>query len=1141
METGIAGIGGELVGLPGVVLPPTRGVQPVDCCQRLGELVDRYRLRGALSGVLCRSVDVIAGSKVCLPADEIDFALRGRLPFDWSRHYSSARATVGLLGVGWRTRWEVTLHKVGDGLVYVDEYGGTISVPFPERGTQIIAPSAQLHFAHLPDGRIVVADLKPHYRIFGDFDESGIARLKYIEDLHQQRVGCIWDGEGRLLRMRDTGGQELRMHYGTAVGTRVTAIECVGDGPGGVLVQYGYSPNGELTEVRNRIGAIVRRFAWQDGRIVEETDALGMTTRYAWRTIDGVARVVERATSEGALDRFAYDVDHRVSQVIDVFGHSASWQYDEHGHVRAHTDFDGRRYRFDYRDTDAPIAIRLPGERVVRFQYDWLGRVTQEIDPLGKTRVTQYAFASLEPVSVTMSDGRIWMWARNRRLQPLHCQIPSGEMTRFEYDGHGFMTRSTDALGVATTYVHDRWGQLIRRTQADGGATHYERDASGCIVRVTDALGAVTLIERDRLGRPVSVTRPDGQIERHVWNAAGQRTSFVGPTGRGRHWYRDRRGNVLRAVDEEGHVIARQYDAHGRPVRIESGNGAVQTLKWEARQCRSITDADGVVRDFVYTDAGQIRSVMSKAGVQTRNETFAYDEAGRLVERETLHNRYSYRYDAHGELEAINRAPTGAGELIGIGADEIRFEYDAGGRLIAERGANGELRYTYNATGCLVATLLPQGQEVRTRRLETGETALVELDEREVARFWYDSLGRPIARTQGCLQTRVGYSPLGRPAWWRSTMRDEQAVPATSPETDMQLWCEMDYSPGDLLVKTVGPGEEQTWYDYDRRGCLLRRVSDQLAIEYFTWDAASNLLDTPGDNWFPAIYADHRIRACRGYRYQYDEWGQLVHRSGRDGSLSLEWDAEGRVIAAHRNGRTVRYQYDGLGRRIVKRVEATSPRRSQTVEQDDVTRYLWQGRRLIQEQRADALRTYLYQPAPPRSTGFAPLACIDQTLTRDGDIKDTRIYHYHTDGVGTAIALTDETGNVMWRARYRAWGTLAAPEWERSGTIAQPLRYAGQYADEETALHHNGTRFYDPDAGRYISPDRTVHGGVSPYRYAPNPMTWCNPLGRATPDRFPNLAGGEASNNDGVPDPAQQIASVVKQFDGIPGWDLFER
>ncbi|SMG54202.1 RHS repeat-associated core domain-containing protein [Paraburkholderia susongensis] len=1140
METGIAGIGGELVKLPGVVLPLASGGPPADRYRRPGDVVDRYRLRRALSGVLCRSVDVITGSKVCLPADEADFTLRGRFPLEWSRYYSSARVEVGLLGAGWRTRWEITLHKIDSRLVYADEYGSTLSVPFPERGTQVIAPSAQLHFAHLPDGRIVVADLTPHYRVFGDFDANGIARLKYIEDLHRQRVGCIWDAEGRLLRMRGTCGHELRMHYETRMGARLAAIECVDGGPGGALVQYGYSPNGELTEVRNRIGAIVRRFAWRDGQIVEEAGPLGMATRYAWQTIGGVARVVERATSEGARDRLTYDIDSRVSQVTDVFGHAANWQYDEHGHVRSHTDFDGRRYRFDYRDSAAPTAVWLPGERVVRLEYDALGRVVQETDPQGTTRVTEYAFASREPASVTLSDGRTWTWARNERLQPVHVQTPAGEITRFEYGADGCVARSTDAQGVATTYAHDAWGQLIRRTAADGGTTHYERDVNGYVVRVTDALGAVTLFERNGLGWPLNVTRPDGQVERHVWNAAGQRTSFVGPSGHSRHWYRDRRGNVVRAVDEEGHVIVRQYDAHGRPVRIESANGAIQMLEWGARDCLSITDADGVTRSFVYTGAGQIHSVTSKAGAHTRSETFAYDAAGRPVERETQHNRYVYRYAVRGGLEAISRTPTSEGELLGIGADEIRFEHDAGGRLIAEHGANGELRYTYNATGRLVATRLPQGQELRTRRLETGEIALVEVDEREVARFWYDAMRRPVARTQGRLRTHTGYSPLGQPIWWRSVTSDELSAPATPSESDMQLWREVDYSPADLLVRIGGPAAGQTWYDYDRRGCLLRRVSEQLGIEYFTWDAASNLLDTPGGNWFPAVYADHRIRECRGYRYEYDAWGQLVRRSGRDHTLSLEWDAEGRVIAAHRKGHTVRYQYDALGRRVAKRVEASSPQRSQTPEQDELTRYLWQGHRLVQEQRPGALRTYLYQPEPPGSTGFAPLACVDQTLADDGSIKGTQIRHYHTDGAGTAIALTDEIGKVVWHGRYRAWGDPVTQEWGRSDTVAQPLRYAGQYADEETALHYNGTRLYDPDAGRYISSDRTGDGGISPYCYAPNPLTWCNPLGRAKPERLPYLVGVEASDNHGVPDPAQQIAGLVEQFDDVPGWDPLE-
>ncbi|WP_233808471.1 RHS repeat-associated core domain-containing protein [Paraburkholderia sp. HP33-1] len=1143
MTAGIAGIGGELVRLPGAVLPLASAGPLLDRCERLGDMVDRYRMRRALSGILCASVDVISGSKICLPADETDFRLRGRFPIEWSRCYSSAQHAVGLLGVGWRMSWEITLRKLDDQLVYSDEFGSTLSVPFPPRGSQVIASSAQLHIAHLSDGRLVVADLTPHYRVFGEFDANGLSRLKYVEDLRQQRIGLIWDTDGRLLRMRGICGHELRMHYESRMGARLVAVECVEGGPTGALVQYGYSQRGELTEVRNRVGEIVRRFAYREGRIVEEADALGMATRYVWQSIGGAARVVQRVTSEGALEHFAYDVDSRTSVVSDVFDNEAHWQYDEQSRVLSHTDFDGRSYRFDYGEAVAPLIVQLPGKRAVRLEYDMLGRVVHETDPLGETRSTQYAFASREPVSVALSDGRTWMWARNDRLRPVHYQAPSGEITRFEYDADGEVARSTDVQEIATTYTRNAWGQVTRRAGAGGSTTTYEYDVNGYVVSVTDALGAVTRIGRDGLGRPLTVTRPDGQIERHVWNAKGQRISFAGPSGRSRHWYRDRRGNIVRAVDEEGHVTVRQYDAHGRPVRIESANGAVQSLQWDASGCRSITDADGVERSFDYTDGGQIRCITWKAGAQQRRETFDYDSAGRLIGRETLHNRYTYRYGPRGSLECVSRVPTQEGELLGISADEIRFERDTGGRVVAEHGANGTPRYTYDAAGRLVATLLPQGQEVRTRRFETGDIAFVELDERRIARFWYDPMRRQVARTQGSLRTHTGYSPPGLPVWWRSVTGSDLDTPGAATEPVIELWREADYSLADVIVRTGGAAGGQTWYDYDRRGCLLRCVSEKLDIEYFTWDAASNLLDAPGGNWFPAVYPDHRLRECRGHRYEYDAWGQLVRRSGRDHTLSLDWDAEGHLVAVHRKDSTVRYHYDALGRRIAKLMEPASTRRAQQLPapvQDDVTRYLWQGFRLIQEQNAAALRTYLYQPEPDRSIGLAPLACVDQTLADDGTPENTQVYHYHTDVAGTAVALTDETGQVVWQGRYRAWGNLVAPEWGSSDALTQPLRYAGQYSDDETTLHYNGARFYDPHSGRYISPDRTGDGGVSPYRYAPNPLTWCNPLGRATPARFPYVAGGDASCVDGASNPAQNVAVVVEQFQDVIGWDLLK-
>ncbi|MFZ5530238.1 MAG: RHS repeat-associated core domain-containing protein, partial [Pseudomonadota bacterium] len=55
----------------------------------------------------------------------------------------------------------------------------------------------------------------------------------------------------------------------------------------------------------------------------------------------------------------------------------------------------------------------------------------------------------------------------------------------------------------------------------------------------------------------------------------------------------------------------------------------------------------------------------------------------------------------------------------------------------------------------------------------------------------------------------------------------------------------------------------------------------------------------------------------------------------------------------------------------------------------------------------------------------------------------------------------------------------------------------GQWEDEESGLHYNDQRYYDPEAGRYISPDPLgLEGGLNGYVYVGNnPLGYGDPLG----------------------------------------------
>lgn len=62
--------------------------------------------------------------------------------------------------------------------------------------------------------------------------------------------------------------------------------------------------------------------------------------------------------------------------------------------------------------------------------------------------------------------------------------------------------------------------------------------------------------------------------------------------------------------------------------------------------------------------------------------------------------------------------------------------------------------------------------------------------------------------------------------------------------------------------------------------------------------------------------------------------------------------------------------------------------------------------------------------------------------------------------------------------------------------IEQPFRFQGQQFDEETGLHYNRFRYYDPSIGRFFSQDPVgLHGGIHGFAYAPNPNNWIDPLG----------------------------------------------
>lgn len=203
-----------------------------------------------------------------------------------------------------------------------------------------------------------------------------------------------------------------------------------------------------------------------------------------------------------------------------------------------------------------------------------------------------------------------------------------------------------------------------------------------------------------------------------------------------------------------------------------------------------------------------------------------------------------------------------------------------------------------------------------------------------------------------------------------------------------------------------------------------------------------------------------------------------------------------------------------------KRVEAPPDREGRRAVLD-TTRFFWDGQRLVHEltrrSRPDhagaaprvAATTAaqgdpfagIASPDPAQSPVEATTPAASKTELRTychedgsyalvaGKLPDGRWAFYVNDAVGTPEALVAADGTVLGSLERHAW------RMEEAGGLT-PFRFPGQYEDEETGLCYNRYRYYDPELGRFISADPVgLRGGTNVFSYAPNAVTWSDPLG----------------------------------------------
>ena len=105
------------------------------------------------------------------------------------------------------------------------------------------------------------------------------------------------------------------------------------------------------------------------------------------------------------------------------------------------------------------------------------------------------------------------------------------------------------------------------------------------------------------------------------------------------------------------------------------------------------------------------------------------------------------------------------------------------------------------------------------------------------------------------------------------------------------------------------------------------------------------------------------------------------------------------------------------------------------------------------------------------------------------------IQYYINDHLGTPQQLVNQNQEVTWAADYQAFGEASI----EAEVITNNHRFPGQYYDQESGLHYNWNRYYEPNTGRYITSDPIgLNGGMNTFGYVGgNPLYWYDRTGLA--------------------------------------------
>lgn len=246
----------------------------------------------------------------------------------------------------------------------------------------------------------------------------------------------------------------------------------------------------------------------------------------------------------------------------------------------------------------------------------------------------------------------------------------------------------------------------------------------------------------------------------------------------------------------------------------------------------------------------------------------------------------------------------------------------------------------------------------------------------------------------------------------------------------------------------------------------------------------------------------------------------------------MEWDSINSIpsfllTGLSRSGVTTSYEYDINGRRTKKVANGVT------------TEYYYSGEQYTGMHTSDGKDVGAILDA---SGGLYGIYYDDSTIGTD--VGQT--YYFVYNGQGDVIGLYNHGGKLIATYAYDAWGrcieakAVTADDDGHAVTdpdhiaFINPFRYRGYMYDAESGLYYLGSRYYDPETGRFINADGLLGANGDTLSYnlfaycSNNPIINSDPTGMGIGDFFKKIGKGLSDFGNAVVNTTKKIVHCIK-------------